>query len=171
MRRLLIIFIATPLLEMFILFQAADVFGAWTTLLLVVLTAVIGLSILKKEGLSIFLRANRRLSSGELPAQEIIEAMFLAGAGALLITPGFLTDCAGFSLLIRPLREFFAKLVIRAGIIKATTIGDSRNKMYWSTYDKSSEVRRGDVYEGEFMRDNEVSEIESSKEKNINKNN
>ena len=171
MRRLLIVFIATPLLEMFILFQAADVFGAWATLLLVVLTAVIGLNILKKEGLSIFLRANERLRSGELPAQEIIEAMFLAGAGALLITPGFLTDCAGFIFLIRPLREFFAELVIRAGIFKATTIGDPRNKNYWSTYDKSSEVRRGDVYEGEFMRDNEVSEIEGSKEKNTNKNN
>ena len=156
---------------MFVLFQAADVFGAWATLLLVVLTAVIGLNILKKEGLSIFVRANERLSSGELPAQEIIEAMFLAGAGALLITPGFLTDFAGFSLLIRPLREFFAELVIRAGIFKATTIGDPRNKMYWSTYDKGSEVRRGDVYEGEFMRDNEVSEIEGTKEKNSNKNN
>tara|TARA_B100001540_G_scaffold287622_1_gene282270 strand:- start:125 stop:595 length:471 start_codon:yes stop_codon:yes gene_type:complete len=156
---------------MFILFQAADVFGAWTTLLLVVLTAVIGLNILKKEGLSIFLRANERLNSGELPAQEIIEAMFLAGAGALLITPGFLTDFAGFSLLIRPLREFFAKLVIRAGIFKATTMGDPYNKMYWSTYNKSSEVRPGDVYEGEFMRDNNVSEIEGSKGKNISKNN
>ena len=170
MRRLLIVFIATPLLEMFVLFRAADVFGAWVTLVLVVLTAVIGLNILKKEGLSIFLRANERLRSGELPAQEIIEAMFLAGAGALLITPGFLTDFAGFSLLIRPLREFFVKLVITAGIFKATTIGEPRNKMYWSAYDKSSEVRRGDVYEGEFMRDNEVSEIEGSKGKNINKN-
>ena len=171
MRLVLIIFIATPLLEMLVLFEAADVLGAWVTLLLVILTAVIGLNILKKEGISTLLRANKRLSSGELPAQEIIEAMFLAGAGALLITPGFLTDFAGFSLLIRPSREFFAKLVIRAGIFKATTIGDSRNKMYWSTYDKSSEVRRGDVYEGEFMRDNEVSEIESSKDKNTNKNN
>tara|TARA_B100000427_G_C15354041_1_gene526773 strand:- start:270 stop:740 length:471 start_codon:yes stop_codon:yes gene_type:complete len=155
---------------MVILFQAADVFGAWTTLLLVVLTAVIGLNILKKEGLSIFLRANERLNSGKLPAQEIIEAMFLAGAGALLITPGFLTDFAGFSLLIRPLREFFAKLVIRVGIFKAATMGDPGKKMYWSTYDKSSEVKRGDVFEGEFMRDNEVSEIEGSREKNINKN-
>ena len=171
MRRLFIVFIVTPLLEMFILFQAADVFGAWTTLLLVVLTAVIGLNILKKEGLSIFLRANERLNSGELPAQEIIEAMFLAGAGALLITPGFLTDFAGFSVLFRPLRVFFANLVIRAVIFKATTMGDPYNKMYWSTYNKSSEVRPGDVYEGEFMRDNNVSEIEGSKGKNISKNN
>ena len=171
MRRLLLVFIVTPLLEMVILFQAADVFGAWITLLLVVLTAVIGLNILKKEGLSIFVRANERLNSGELPAQEIVEAIFLAGAGALLITPGFLTDFAGFSLLMRPLREYFAKLAIRAGIFKATTIGDPRNKMYWSNYDKSSEVGAGDVYEGEFMRDNDVSEIEGSKENNTHKNN
>ena len=165
MRRLLIVFIATPLLEMVILFQAADVFGAWITLLLVILTAVIGLNILKKEGLSIFLRANERLNSGEIPAQEIVEAMFLAGAGAFLITPGFLTDFAGFSFLVRPLREFFAKLAIRAGFLKATNMGNPRNHMYWSTNGEGSEVRSGDVYEGEFIRDNNASEIENSKNK------
>ena len=165
MRRLLIVFISTPLLEMVILFQAADVFGAWITLLLVILTAVIGLNILKKEGLSIFFRANERLNSGELPAQEIVEAMLLAGAGALLITPGFLTDFVGFSVLVRPLREFFAKLAIKAGFLKATTMGNSRNHMYWSTHGKSSEVRSGDIYEGEFIRDNDVGEIENSKNK------
>ena len=165
MRRLLIVFIATPLLEMVILFQAADIFGALITLLLVILTAVIGLNILKKEGLSIFLRANERLKSGELPAQEIVEAMLLAGAGALLITPGFLTDFSGFGLLVRPLREFFAKLAIRTGFLKATTMGTPGNYTYWTTNGKSSEVRSGDVYEGEVIRDNNVSEIENSKSK------
>tara|TARA_B100001287_G_C22423922_1_gene408139 strand:- start:113 stop:571 length:459 start_codon:yes stop_codon:yes gene_type:complete len=150
---------------MVILFQAADVFGAWITLVLVILTAVIGLNILKKEGLSIFLRANERLNSGKLPAQEIVEGMLLAGAGALLITPGFLTDFVGFSLLVRSLREFFAKLAIRAGFLTIATMRNPRNHMYWSTDSKSSEVRSGDVYEGEFIRDNDVSEIENSKNK------
>ena len=105
---MLLFFITTPLLEMLVLFEAADLLGAWTTLLLVILTAVIGLNILKIEGISTLLRAKARLSSGELPAQEIIEGMLLAGAGALLITPGFLTDFLGFSLLTRPLRQIAA---------------------------------------------------------------
>ena len=63
MQRLLIIFIVVPLLEMVILFEVADQFGGLSTLLLVILTAVAGLSILKRQGLSTLSRAHRRLSS------------------------------------------------------------------------------------------------------------
>ena len=167
MRLVLIIFIVTPLLEMLVLFEAADVLGAWITLLLVILTAVIGLHILKREGISTLLRANKRLSSGELPAQEIIEAMLLAGAGALLITPGFLTDFLGFSLLARPLRELAARSIMRAGFFKTVIVDNAQASPYPPTSGQESKFESGSVYEGEYTNDKEIGEIEDSERKNI----
>ena len=163
---MLIIFIVTPLLEMLVLFEAADVLGAWTTLLLVILTAVIGLNILKREGISTLLRANTRLNSGELPAQEIIEAMLLAGAGALLITPGFLTDFLGFILLTGPLRELVARSIMRGGFFKTVTVSNSQRGSYRSTNGEGSKFRSGDIYEGECINDKEIGEIEDPGSKN-----
>ena len=166
MRLMLIIFIVTPLLEMLVLFEAADVLGAWTTLLLVILTAVIGLNILKREGISTLLRANTRLNSGELPAQEIIEAMLLAGAGALLITPGFLTDFLGFSFLTGPLRELVARSIMRAGFFKTVIVSNSQSGSYRSANGEDSKFRSGDIYEGEYISDKEIGEIEDPGSKN-----
>ena len=163
---MLLFFIATPLLEMIVLFEAADLLGAWTTLLLVILTAVIGLNILKIEGISTLLMAKTRLNSGELPAQEIIEGMLLAGAGALLITPGFLTDFLGFSLLTRPLRQIFARWIIREGIFKTLIVGDAQAWADRPTNRQNYKFRPGDVYEGEYTSDKEMVEIEDPGSKN-----
>jgi len=84
LRFLLLVFIVIPIVEMMLLFEVADVIGGLSTVGLVVLTAVIGIQILKRQGISTLLRAQHRLQSGELPAQEILEGMMLAGAGALL---------------------------------------------------------------------------------------
>ena len=80
-RFLLLAFVVVPLVEMLLLFEVSDHIGGLSTVLLVVLTAVIGIQILKQQGFSTLLRANERLASGELPAQEIIEGMMLAAAG------------------------------------------------------------------------------------------
>ena len=89
MRFLFIFFIAVPLTEMMLLFEVSDRIGPWPTLGLVVATAVIGVQILKRQGLATLTRASQRLQAGQLPAQEIVEGMLLAAAGALLLTPGF----------------------------------------------------------------------------------
>ena len=96
---------------MMLLFEVADVIGGLSTVGLVVLTAVIGIQILKRQGISTLLRAQHRLQSGELPAQEILEGMMLAGAGALLLTPGFITDTLGFIFLTGPLRRPIASIL------------------------------------------------------------
>ncbi len=160
MRLMLIIFIATPLLEMLVLFEAAELLGAWTTLLLVILTAVIGLNILKREGISTLFRANKRLSSGELPAQEIIEAMLLAGTGVLLITPGFLTDVLGFGLLARALRQLVARAFMRAEVLETFIVSNTQDTRYWSTNAQEAQFKPGDIYEGEYKNDNDIGEIE-----------
>lgn len=148
MRFLLLAFIVVPLVEMMLLFEVSDQIGGFTTLLLVVLTAVVGIQILKQQGFSTLLRANARLESGEIPAQEIVEGMMLAAAGALLLTPGFITDGIGFILLAGPLRRPLARKAIKAGIISA--VGSKAGTHTWHRTGNRDE--RGNVYEGEYSR-------------------
>ena len=119
MRFLFLFFIAVPLVEMLLLFEVSDQIGGLSTLGLVVATAVIGVQVLKQQGIATLTRANARLSSGELPAQEIIEGMLLAAAGALLLTPGFITDTLGFVFLAGPLRRRIAARLLRSGLVRA----------------------------------------------------
>lgn len=119
MRFLFLFFIAVPLVEMLLLFEVSDQIGGLSTLGLVVATAVIGVQVLKQQGIATLTRANARLSSGELPAQEIIEGMLLAAAGALLLTPGFITDTLGFVFLAGPLRRLIASRLLRSGLVRA----------------------------------------------------
>jgi UPF0716 protein FxsA len=104
---------------MLLLFEVSDQIGGLSTLGLVVATAVIGVQVLKQQGIATLTRANARLSSGELPAQEIIEGMLLAAAGALLLTPGFITDTLGFVFLAGPLRRLIAARLLRSGLVRA----------------------------------------------------
>ena len=119
MRFLFLFFIAVPLVEMLLLFEVSDQIGGLSTLGLVVATAVIGVQVLKQQGIATLTRANARLSLGELPAQEIIEGMLLAAAGALLLTPGFITDTLGFVFLAGPLRRLIAARLLRSGFVRA----------------------------------------------------
>ena len=119
MRFLFLFFIAVPLVEMLLLFEVSDQIGGLSTLGLVVVTAVIGVQVLKQQGIATLTRANARLSLGELPAQEIIEGMLLAAAGALLLTPGFITDTLGFVFLAGPLRRLIAARLLRSGLVRA----------------------------------------------------
>ena len=151
MKFFLIIFIFIPLTEMVLLFEVADRIGGLTTLGLVVLTAVIGLAILKQQGLSTLIRANQRLQSGELPAQEIIEGMLLAGAGALLLTPGFITDTLGFVFLTGPLRRPIAQHIIRTNVV--STLGTMRGGNSFSFRSSTTGPHTdhsGKIYEGQY---------------------
>lgn len=147
MRFLALIFIIVPLTEMMLLFAVSDRIGGWTTLGLVVATAIIGLQILKRQGLSTLLRANQRLQSGEMPAQEIVEGMLLAGAGALLLTPGFITDTIGFLLLTAPVRRPLAGRLLNSGLVAAMGAGSSRVYQYRGSH---ADTRGGTVVEGEL---------------------
>lgn len=106
----LIIFLVIPVVEIYFLIQVGEVIGALWTVLLVVLTAVIGVNLLKQQGLSTLANAQQKMQSGTLPAQEIIEGIALLIAGAFLLTPGFFTDTIGFLLLIPTTRKLFVAL-------------------------------------------------------------
>lgn len=109
MRFLLILFIVVPIVEMTLLIEVGARIGAMATIGLVLLTAVLGLNLLRQQGFSTLMRVNEKLESGELPAQEIAEGLLLAIGGALLLTPGFFTDAIGFACLLPWSRRWLVK--------------------------------------------------------------
>jgi UPF0716 protein FxsA len=117
----LVIFFITPIVEMYLLIEVGGYIGAWPTIALVMITAMIGITLLRIQGLSTLTRGVSRLQGGELPAREMIEGLLLAVAGALLLTPGFVTDVIGFILLTPPLRAAIAERALsRVQVMDAT---------------------------------------------------
>ncbi len=95
-----VLFLIIPVIEVYLLIEVGGIIGAGWTVFLVVLTAIVGVKLLKQQGISTLMRANRTMSQGQLPAMEMMEGLFLAVGGALLITPGFFTDAIGFICLV-----------------------------------------------------------------------
>ena len=93
MRYLLPTFIVLPIIEMYVLIKVGGNLGALNTVLLVLLTALIGFSLLRVQGFRTLMNAKNKLGMAQLPAEEIISGIFLAIGGALLLTPVFLNFC------------------------------------------------------------------------------
>jgi len=110
---LLFIFILVPMIELAVLIKVGSQIGVLWTLALIFLTAIVGVTLLRAQGLATLMRAGQRLQEGSLPAQELAEGFLLALAGALLITPGFVTDAIGFTLLLPGIRGHFAGSVLK----------------------------------------------------------
>tara|TARA_R110002167_G_scaffold1439_5_gene6819 strand:- start:1277 stop:1858 length:582 start_codon:yes stop_codon:yes gene_type:complete len=95
----LVLFIVVPLLELAVLIKVGGYIGVIWTLVIIFVTAIVGVNILKKQGMDVLMRASQKMQEGTLPARELAEGFLLALSGALLLTPGFLTDAVGFALL------------------------------------------------------------------------
>ena len=98
-------FLTIPLIEIGVFIQVGGWIGLWPTLLLVVLTAVAGTALLRRQGFGVVGRARATMDRGELPVTELFDGVCLLFAGALLLTPGFVTDAAGALLLLPPVRH------------------------------------------------------------------
>ena len=103
--KLLFAFISVPLIELVLFIEIGSRIGTWTTLLIVALTAVIGASLAHREGLKTWWRMQEKLYSGQMPDEELLDGLLLLIAGALLLTPGFLTDAVGFLVLYPQTRQ------------------------------------------------------------------
>lgn len=98
------IFVAIPFLEIMLFMLVGDSIGLMTTLLLALLTAIIGGAIVQRQGLHTLAHMRQAMNRGQLPLNDLFDGMCLIAAGAMLITPGFLTDTLGFLLLVPPVR-------------------------------------------------------------------
>jgi UPF0716 protein FxsA len=103
--KLLLVFLAVPLAEILLFIEIGSRIGTWLTLLIVVLTAVFGASLAHREGLKTWWRLQEKLSQGRMPDEELVDGALVLFAGALLLTPGSLTDTVGFLLLYTTTRQ------------------------------------------------------------------
>lgn len=104
--RLLLLFILTPLIELWLLMLVSEHLGAGATISLVLITGFVGASLARRQGLQTWMTIQRESQQGRMPAASLVDAMMIFVSGVLLITPGIMTDVVGFSLLIPPVRAF-----------------------------------------------------------------
>ena len=156
-----VLFIAMPILEIFVLIQVGGAIGALPTIAIVILTAIVGTWMLRAQGLSTVNKARSRLAGGEIPAFQLLEGLALGVGGALLLTPGFITDAIGFACLLPPTR----KLLIHALSKKVSIAGMAGGAAGFTQHGSqqpggpqagpAATPRRpvsGDIIEGEFTR-------------------
>ena len=97
--KLFLIFLCIPLIEIMLFLEIGSRVGTWMTLTIIIATALLGASLAQREGLKTWWRIQDKLASGAIPGEELLDALMILVAGALLLTPGFLTDAIGFCLL------------------------------------------------------------------------
>ncbi|OUS31625.1 hypothetical protein A9Q99_03390 [Gammaproteobacteria bacterium 45_16_T64] len=161
------------LTEVVVLSQVSDLIGWGWTILGVVSTAMLGSALLRHQGFDTWMRINKKLQKGEMPGAEMIEGVLLLIGGALLITPGFITDAVGFMFLLPMTRQGLARWAIGRGMMEAMAQKGSANGNVWvyqqtsgqtppgfgspppfmNDVPRSSErVSSGDIIEGEVVR-------------------
>ena len=143
MRILLILFIVLPLLEIALLIKIGGIIGAPLTIVCVVMTAFLGLLLLRQQGPNTMRRAQQKLTTGQVPAKEMVEGVFLAIGGALLLTPGFVTDFFGFCCLVPGIRQ-----VILGFGLKHFQMKVMKSQGFGPTFEADSHT-----IEGEFTRE------------------
>jgi UPF0716 protein FxsA len=111
--RLVLLFLVTPAIELGLLIQVDQLIGFGPTIGLIIATGVAGSYLARREGLSTWQRLNERLGAGELPGKELADGVIILVAGALLITPGVLTDVIGFLGLLPPSRALIRKALMK----------------------------------------------------------
>jgi len=111
--RLLLLFVALPALELALLIELGSRIGTVPTLAIIVVTGVVGASLARRQGLGVVRDIQRETAAGRLPAAAVVDGAILLVAAALLVTPGVLTDAAGFLCLIPAFRRRVRGLAIR----------------------------------------------------------
>jgi len=98
--KLFLAFTIIPVVEIYLLIQIGTIFGALTSIALVIVTGFLGAYLARIQGLQTLFRIQKSLREGQMPSRELLDALLIGIAGLVLLTPGFLTDAFGFLLLI-----------------------------------------------------------------------
>ncbi len=130
-QRLILVFIIVPIVELALLIQIGRWIGLWPTLGLIVVTGALGAALASREGLRAWHALQLDLAEGRVPGRPILDGLSIFAGGALLLTPGLLTDLLGFTLLARPTRRWvqdrvvnrFGGALLKQGQVYVQTVG------------------------------------------------
>ncbi|MBK1832991.1 FxsA family protein [Roseibacillus ishigakijimensis] len=109
--RLLLLFILVPVIELALFIQLGQVIGLPETLAIIIVTAILGAALTKSQGGKAIASFQQALAQGRMPHREILDGLLILIAGAVLLTPGFLTDTVGFLLLLPPVRAILRQIL------------------------------------------------------------
>ena len=149
------IFVALPLIELALLINTGQLIGFWATMGIVVGTGLLGAHVLMRQRWTTMRRMQEAVAKGQPPVAAVVDGAFLVVAGALLITPGLISDAVAILLLIPPVRHFVARWLVsamvrraqvRAGMFQART---EAGGPHGPSHPPGGE---GPVIEGEFER-------------------
>jgi len=148
------IFVVVTLLEIYVLVSVGESIGGFSTILLVIITALIGSTLLKQQGWSTMAKAQNAIANGQTPAFEMMEGVVILISGVLLLTPGFITDAVGLLGLMPWSRAYFIDRILRKNAKKVF----SQNNTVFIHKGQSSEKKdkdkdKKDTIEGEFWED------------------
>ncbi len=137
---LLVIIIGLPLLEIAIFIQVGEAIGVAATLAAVVLGTIVGVAVVRAQGIGVFNRLRQQVDSGQPPERELFDAACLLLAGFFVLIPGFFTDTLGVLLMLPPVRAFLMRHVAAHARSRGHAHGQTR----------SYRTREGVVIEGEY---------------------
>jgi UPF0716 protein FxsA len=140
--RLLLLFIAVPAVELMLLIEVGARIGTLPTLGIIVATGVIGAALARQQGLRAFGTVQARLAAGELPASALIDGVIILVAGALLMTPGILTDAVGFLCLVPATRG-----ALKRRLVRRFEQAIAEQRIHVATAVASADAGRGPVYD------------------------
>jgi UPF0716 protein FxsA len=121
--RLILLFTITPIVELFLLLKLAKITNVWVTISIVLFTGILGAFLAKSQGRLILFKIRSEINEGKMPGDQLINGLCVLIGGALLLTPGIITDAIGFSLVIPGTREVF-KGVVKKYLSKRIQRGD-----------------------------------------------
>jgi UPF0716 protein FxsA len=110
---LILIFIVVPIAELALLIQVGDLIGVWWTIALLIADSILGAMLMRSQGRAVWRRFNVALQSGRPPAREVLDGMLVIFGGALLLTPGFISDIFGLVFLLPPTRAVVRRVLVR----------------------------------------------------------
>ncbi|NRA86198.1 MAG: FxsA family protein [Rhizobiales bacterium] len=157
----LLIFIAIPVIEIGLFIQVGGAIGLFSTLAIVIITAMIGTYLLRKQGLNVLMKLQSDMAEGKLPLESLIHGAFIVVAGLLLLTPGFFTDFIGFSFFIPQVRLGIAHL-ISSRVKKSRTAKTSSNFQFHSNFSQKQNPQ-GFSDKNEIEGEYDVVDIDSKK--------
>ena len=148
--RLILLFTTVPLVELALLLWIGSRVGVVPTIALILLTGVLGATLARHQGFATWRRFDAALAAGRLPGRELAEGLLILIAGAVLLTPGVLTDAAGFLILVPAVRRRLVDRIVRSARRRMVVMGPAGRRPGGSEPHRPAHSDAGEVLDAEF---------------------
>lgn len=158
MRILFILFTLLPAIELYLLFKVGGEIGGLNTILIIIATGFLGATLAKSQGLDIIHRIQKKSANGEVPSGELLEGFLIFGGGLLLLTPGFLTDAIGLSMVF-PVSRIFLKTLVQQAFKSGLARGFVKSNVKFYSFNEGTFGKPFDEHHDEHYSENKAQEF------------